>query len=288
MSNIIMFIDQLTRYAYLQQALIAAILVGIICGVIGCFIILRGMALMGDAISHAVLPGVVIAYMLGASFFIGATITGVLTALAIGYVSQNSRIKDDSAIGIMFTAAFALGIVMITGLRGTGVDLWHILFGNVLAVSRSDLYVTLGIGSFVLLMIIIFYRPLLLSTFDPIMAKATGIPVRLIHYLLMLLLSLVTVASLKTVGIVLVVAMLITPGATAYLLTDRLPVMLTLSALFGVLSAVIGMYYSVVYDVASGASIVLVASFFFGLAFFFSPKQGIITKKWRSRMVQKA
>ena len=287
MSNIMMFIDQVTRYAYLQQALIAAILVGIICGVIGCFIILRGMALMGDAISHAVLPGVVIAYMLGASFFIGATITGVLTALAIGYVSQNSRIKDDSAIGIMFTAAFALGIVLITGLRGTGVDLWHILFGNVLAVSRSDLYVTLGIGSFVLLMIVVFYRPLLLSTFDPIMAKATGIPVRVIHYLLMLLLSLVTVASLKTVGIVLVVAMLITPGATAYLLTDRLPVMLSLSALFGVLSAVIGMYYSVIYDVASGASIVLVASFFFGFAFFFSPKQGVITKKWRSKMVQR-
>jgi len=288
MSNILMFIDQLTRYAYLQQALIAAILVGIICGVIGCFIILRGMALMGDAISHAVLPGVVIAYMLGASFFIGATITGVLTALAIGYVSQNSRIKDDSAIGIMFTAAFALGIVLITGIRGTGVDLWHILFGNVLAVSREDLYVTVGIGSFVLLMIIVFYRPLLLSTFDPIMAKATGIPVKLIHYLLMLLLSLVTVASLKTVGIVLVVAMLITPGATAYLLTDRLPVMLSLSALFGVLSAVIGMFYSVIYDVASGASIVLVASLFFGLAFFFSPKQGVITRKWRSRKVQRA
>jgi iron/zinc/copper transport system permease protein len=283
-----MFIDQVTRYAYLQQALIAAILVGIICGVIGCFIILRGMALMGDAISHAVLPGVVIAYMLGASFFIGATITGVLTALAIGYVSQNSRIKDDSAIGIMFTAAFALGIVLITGLRGTGVDLWHILFGNVLAVSRSDLYVTLGIGAFVLLMIVLFYRPLLLSTFDPIMAKATGIPVRMIHYLLMLLLSLVTVASLKTVGIVLVVAMLITPGATAYLLTDRLPIMLSLSAVIGVLSAVIGMYYSVIYDVASGASIVLVASVFFGLAFFFSPKQGVITRKWRARNFQKA
>ncbi|WP_332632130.1 metal ABC transporter permease [Halalkalibacter flavus] len=288
MSNITMFIDQVMRYSYLQQALIAAILVGIICGVIGCFIILRGMALMGDAISHAVLPGVVIAYMIGVSFFIGATITGVLTALAIGYVSQNSRIKDDSAIGIMFTAAFALGIVLITGLRGTGVDLWHILFGNVLAVSRSDLMVTVGIGAFVLLMIIIFYRPLLLSTFDPVMAKATGVPVQLVHYLLMLLLSLVTVASLKTVGIVLVVAMLITPGATAYLLTDRLPVMLGLSALFGVIAAIGGMYYSVIYDVASGASIVLVASVLFGLAFFFSPKQGVITRKWRAKKVQRA
>ncbi|TWI57774.1 metal ABC transporter permease [Halalkalibacter nanhaiisediminis] len=286
MGEITMFIDQVMRYSYLQQGLLAAILVGIICGVIGCFIILRGMALMGDAISHAVLPGVVIAYMIGASFFVGAVVTGVLTALAIGFVSQNSRIKDDSAIGIMFTAAFALGIVLITGLRGTGIDLWHILFGNVLAVSQSDLWVTFGIGIFVLAMIVIFYRPLLISTFDPVMAKATGVPVQLIHYLLMLLLSLVTVASLKTVGIVLVVAMLITPGATAYLLTDRLPVMISLSAIFGVISAVVGIFFSVVYDVASGASIVLVASVLFGIAFLFSPKQGILTKKWRSRHVQ--
>ncbi|ERN54783.1 metal ABC transporter permease [Alkalihalophilus marmarensis] len=288
MNNITFFIDQVMRYPYLQQALLAAVLVGIICGVIGCFIILRGMALMGDAISHAVLPGVVVSYMIGINFFFGAVLTGVLTALAIGYVSQNSRIKDDSAIGILFTAAFALGIVMITGLRGTGVDLWHILFGNVLAVSRTDLWVTAGIGFFVILLIVIFYRPLLISTFDPIMAKATGIPVRFIHYLLMLLLSLVTVASLKSVGIVLVVAMLITPGATAYLLTDRLPVMLSLSAVFGVISAIVGIYFSVIYDVASGASIVLAASVLFGLAFFFAPKQGIVTKYIKQRRYKEA
>ncbi|MBU8905693.1 metal ABC transporter permease [Desertibacillus haloalkaliphilus] len=283
MEQVSLFIEQLQTYQYLQQALLAAVLVGIICGVIGCFIILRGMALMGDAISHAVLPGVVIAYMVGASFFIGAVITGVLTALAIGYVSQNSRIKDDSAIGIMFTAAFALGIILVTGLGSTDVHLWHILFGNVLAVSRSDLWITFGIGIFVIAMIIVFYRPLLLSTFDSTMAKATGLPVRFIHYMLMLLLSLVTVASLQTVGIVLVVAMLITPGATAYLLTDRLPVMLVLSAIFGVISGVVGIYYSVIYDVASGAAIVLVASVLFALAFFFSPKQGIVSKMIRSR-----
>ncbi|WP_100372417.1 metal ABC transporter permease [Bacillus sp. FJAT-45037] len=288
MNNVPFFIDQVMRYSYLQQALLAAVLVGIICGVIGCFIILRGMALMGDAISHAVLPGVVISYMIGINFFFGAMVTGVLTALAIGYVSQNSRIKDDSAIGILFTAAFALGIVMITGLRGTGVDLWHILFGNVLAVSRDDLWVTAGIGFFVLSLIVLFYRPLLISTFDPIMARATGIPVKFIHYLLMFLLSLVTVASLKSVGIVLVVAMLITPGATAYLLTDRLPVMLSLSALFGVISAIVGIYFSVIYDVASGASIVLVASFLFGLAFFFGPKQGVVIRGFRARKFKRA
>lgn len=270
------------NYSYLQNAMIAAIFVGIICGVIGCYIILRGMALMGDAISHAVLPGVVIAYMLGASFFIGAVITGVLTALAIGYISQNSRIKEDSAIGIMFTAMFALGVVMITGLQGTSVDLWHILFGNVLAVSRTELWITMGIGIFVIGSILIFYRPLLLSTFDETMAKASGLPVKFIHYMLMLLLSLVTVASLQTVGIILVVAMLITPGATAYLLTERFSVMLILSALFGVVSAVCGLFFSVIYDVSSGASIVLVASVLFLLAFFFAPKQGLIPKMLRT------
>lgn len=280
------FIDQVSRYQYLQNALIAAILVGIICGVIGCFIILRGMALMGDAISHAVLPGVVIAYMLGASFFVGAVITGVLTALGIGYISQNSRIKDDSAIGIMFTAMFAFGVVLNSSLRGTSVDLWHILFGNVLAVSTADLWVTFGMSIFVVAMIILFYRPLLLSTFDPTMAKATGLPVKLIHYMLMLLLSLVTVASLQAVGIILVVAMLITPGATAYLLTDRLSTMLVLSAMFGVISGVLGIFFSVIFDVSSGSTIVLIASLLFGFAFFFSPKQGLVWRALRSKLQQ--
>ncbi len=283
MENMLFFIQSLGKYQYLQNAMVAAVLVGIICGSIGCFIILRGMALMGDAISHAVLPGVVIAYMLGFSFFIGAVITGVLTALSIGYVSQNSKIKDDSAIGIMFTAAFALGIVLITMRRGTGVDLWHILFGNVLAVSKSDMIMTAVIGVIVIAAIVLFYKQLLISTFDPVMAQAIGLPTKLIHYALMLMLSLVTVASLKTVGIVLVVAMLITPGATAYLLTERLHVMIMLSMVIGVFSSVAGVYFSFVYDVATGASIVLVASTLFLLSFLFSPKQGIIGRKLAAR-----
>ncbi len=285
MSHLFSFIDAISKYQYLQNAMLAGVLVGIICGVVGCFIILRGMALMGDAISHAVLPGVVIAYMVGASFFVGAVITGVLTALAIGYVSQNSRIKHDSSIGIMFTAAFALGIVLITLRRGTGVDLWHILFGNVLAVSTTDLWMTIGIGVVVLAGIFVFYKQLLLSTFDPVMATAIGLPTKLIHYVLMLVLSLVTVASLKSVGIILVVAMLITPGSTAYLLTDRLPVMIGLAALFGAISAIIGVYFSFIYDVATGASIVLVASILFIFAFCFSPKQGVFTRWLRSKAI---
>lgn len=262
----------------MQNALMTGIIVGIICGVLGCFIILRGMALIGDAISHAVLPGVVIAYMIGASFFIGAVVTGVITALAIGFVSQNSKIKEDSSIGIMFTAAFALGIVLMTLNRGSGVDLMHILFGNILAVSKADMYVTLGIGSVVLIAIFLFYKQLLLSTFDVTMARAIGLPTKFIHYMLMLMLTLVTVASLKAVGIILVVAMLITPGATAYLLTDRLPVMIGLSAVFGVVSAVAGLYYSFIYDVASGASIVLAASILFIAALLLSPKQGLLVR----------
>ncbi|PTL40524.1 metal ABC transporter permease [Alkalicoccus saliphilus] len=280
-SEIQNFTSQLMMYPYLQSALLTALLVGVICGVIGCFIILRGMALMGDAISHAVLPGVVFSYMLGTSMFIGAFITGVVTALAIGFISRNSRIKDDAAIGIMFTAMFALGIVVMTSLRGTSVDLMHYLFGNVLAVSSVNFVITLIIGVIVLVSVLLFYRPLLLSTFDETMARAAGLPVKWIHYLFMLLLSLVTVASLQTVGIILVVAMLITPGATAYLLTDRFPVMLVLSAFFGALSAVIGLFFSVMYDVASGASIVLAASVFFLLAFLFAPKQGLLFKNLR-------
>jgi iron/zinc/copper transport system permease protein len=286
MSNISDFINSLST-PWMFNAFVAAILVGIICGVLGCFIILRGMALMGDAISHAVLPGVVIAYMLGGSFFIGALVTGILTALAIGYVSQNSKIKDDSAIGIMFTAAFALGVVLITYLRGTNVDLWHILFGNVLGVSRSDLWVTATIGGFVLLIILLLYKQLLLSSFDATMATAIGLPVKWIHYLLMVLLSLVTVASLNTVGIILVVAMLITPGATAYLWTDRLPVMLLLSALFGVLSAVIGLYFSYIWDVSTGGSIVLVASVLFILTFLFAPKNGVLIRWFKYYLLAK-
>ncbi|WP_096202003.1 metal ABC transporter permease [Bacillus sp. FJAT-45350] len=287
MENISFFLDALGRYQYLQNAMLAGILVGIICGVVGCFIILRGMALMGDAISHAVLPGVVIAYMIGTSYFIGAVFTGIITALAIGYVSQNSRIKHDSSIGIMFTAAFALGIILITFNRGTGVDLWHILFGNVLAVSTADLQLTIGIGVLVLILIALFYKQLLVSTFDPIMAQAIGLPTKLIHYLLMFVLALVTVASLKSVGIILVVAMLITPGSTAYLLTNRLSTMIVLSAVFGVISAIVGVYYSFIYDVATGASIVLVASILFVLAFLFSPKYGIVVRGIRQKFFLK-
>ncbi|EGA89785.1 MntD [Planococcus donghaensis MPA1U2] len=276
------FIEGLIEYDFLQKALLTSIMVGIICGVIGCFIILRGMALMGDAISHAVLPGVAISYAIGINFFFGAVFTGVLTAIGIGFVSQNSRIKQDTAIGIMFSAAFALGVILITVLESS-TDLYHILFGNVLAVRPSDMWITLGIGLTVLVSVFVFYKELLVTSFDETMAEVYGLPVRLIHYFLMTLLTMVTVASLQTVGIILVVAMLITPAATAYLLTDRLSTMIFISATIGVSAAIIGLYFSFSYNLASGATIVLAATTLFFLAFVFSPKQGMLWRKLNAR-----
>ncbi len=279
------FIEGIIQYDFLQKALLTSVMVGIICGAIGCFIILRGMALMGDAISHAVLPGVAISYALGINFFFGAVFTGVLTAMAIGFVSQNSRIKQDTSIGIMFTAAFAMGVILITVLESS-TDLYHILFGNVLAVRPSDMWITLAIGLVVLGSIYLFYKELLVTSFDSVMASVYGLPVRLIHYFLMALLTMVTVASLQTVGIVLVVAMLITPAATAYLLTDRLSTMVFLASAIGAVSAVIGLYFSYTYNLASGATIVLAATALFIIAFVFSPKHGLLWKKISSKKKQ--
>jgi manganese transport system permease protein len=276
------FIEAVLHYDFLQKALLTSVMVGIICGIIGCFIILRGMALMGDAISHAVLPGVAISFMLDINVFIGAVASGVLTAIGIGFVSQNSRIKNDISIGIMFTFAFALGILLIT-LMKSSTDLYHILFGNVLAVRPSEMWMTLAIGILVIVAVYLFFKELLITSFDPTMAAAYGLPNKLIHYLLMTLLTMVTVASLQTVGIILVVAMLITPAATAYLLTDRLSVMIYLSASFGVLSSVIGLYFSFTYNLASGATIVLVATILFALAFTFSPKYGLFLRLIRMK-----
>lgn len=281
------FLSDLMQYGFLQKALFTSIMVGVICGVVGCFIVLRGLALMGDAISHAVLPGVAVSFMLGINFFYGAVAAGILTALGIGYVNQNSRIKSDSSIGIVFTAALALGVILIAKAQSS-LDLNSILFGNVLSVRSSDMWMTLIVGAVVLFVVILFYKELLISTFDPTMSAAYGLPIRLIHYMLMILLTMVTVASLQTVGVVLVVAMLITPASTAYLLTNRLWVMIVLSAAFDVLAAIVGLYFSFVYNLSSGAVIVLVTTVVFGIVFFLSPKQGLLWRSIRTKRNQAA
>lgn len=229
------FINDLMVYEFLQKALITSVVVGIISGIIGSFIVLRGMALMGDAISHAVLPGVAISYIMGINYFYGAVVFGILTALGIGAIDQNSRIKNDASIGIVFSAAFALGIVLITKAQ-SATDLTQILFGNLLHVRTSDMILTIITGVIVLIFVILFYKELLVSSFDETMAQVYGLKTKLIHYGIMILLTLVTVASLQTVGVILVVSMLVTPASTAYLLTDRLSTMIILSSIFGALS----------------------------------------------------
>lgn len=272
------FISDLMNYSFLQNALITSIIVGVTCGIIGSFITLKGMSLMGDAISHAVLPGVAISYMLGINFFYGAVVTGLLTALGINFIDHKSRIKSDSAIGIVFSAFFALGVILIQKAQ-SAIDLTSILFGNVLTVSNTDRYITMVVGLLVIFVVFLFYKELLITTFDPTMAKAYGLPVEMINYGVMILLTLVSVASLQTVGVILVVALLITPASTAYLLTSSLSKMIGLSALLGAIAAVTGLYFSFAYNLPSGAVIVLVVATMFIIAFLFSPKQGLVWQK---------
>lgn len=272
------FIEGLTKYQFLQNALFTSIVIGIVSGVIGCFIILRGMSLMGDAISHAVLPGVAVSYIVGVNYFIGATVFGLFAAMMIGLVTQHSKLKSDTAIGIVFSSFFAGGIILISFAKSS-TDLYHILFGNVLAITQSDMIITVIITIIVILFVVVFYKELLVSSFDPVMSQAYGLKIQVIHYALMFLLTLVAVSALQTVGTILVVAMLITPAATAYLLSNRLSVMILIASTIGVISSVVGLFLSYSYNLASGAAIVLTTTVFFLLAFLFSPKQNLLIKR---------
>ena len=269
------FIQGLLDFQFLQNALITSVMVGISAGIIGSFIILRGMSLMGDAISHAVLPGVALSYMLGSSYIIGATIFCIFSAALIGFVTKHSHLKNDTAIGILFSAFFALGIILISFARSS-TDLYHILFGNVLAVRDSDMFLTAAVLVIVLIAVPLFYKQLKLTSFAPTIAKSYGWNISAINYGLMFLLTLVAVTSLQTVGTILVIAMLITPAATAYQLTDKLLVMIVLSTVFGTLSSIVGLYFSYSYNLPSGATIVMAAAVFFIVAFIFAPKKGLI------------
>ncbi|HMQ67651.1 MAG TPA: iron chelate uptake ABC transporter family permease subunit [Ignavibacteria bacterium] len=281
------YITEPFQYEFIQRALIASIMVGVSCGLIGTYIMLRRLSLIGDALAHAVLPGVVIGFMIAGkgalSLFIGALTAGILTSILISFVERNSKIKEDTSIGIIFTGAFALGILLVSQLKQVHIDLSSYLFGDVLGVSDSDLILSSVITVVIIISVILFYRQLLVTSFDPTMAHIIGISTAVVHYFLMTLLSMSIVAGLQSVGVILIIAMLITPPATAFLITDKLKKLLILSCLFGVMSAVTGLYLSYHLNFASGASIVLVSVFFFGLAFLFSPKEGIIIKMIRRR-----
>ena len=266
-------LDPLT-HDFMRRALMVSALVGGVCGLLSCYMTLKGWALMGDAVSHAVMPGVVVAYALGLPFSLGAFVFGVGSVALIGFVKQKSRIKEDTVIGLVFTGFFALGLVLVSKIK-SNIDLMQILFGSPLGISRSDVNQTLIISFIVISILLIFRKDLMLYCFDAKHARSIGINTGILHYLLLTLLSLSAVVGLQTVGIILVVAMLITPGATAYLLTDRFDKMTLLAVISSSFSSIIGVYISYWSDIETGGSIVLVQTLIFLIAFLFAPRYGI-------------
>ena len=266
-------LDPLT-HDFMRRALMVSALVGGVCGLLSCYMTLKGWALMGDAVSHAVMPGVVVAYALGLPFSLGAFVFGVGSVALIGFVKQKSRIKEDTVIGLVFTGFFALGLVLVSKIK-SNIDLMQILFGSPLGISRSDVNQTLIISFIVISILLIFRKDLMLYCFDAKHARSIGINTGILHYLLLTLLSLSAVVGLQTVGIILVVAMLITPGATAYLLTDRFDQMTLLAVISSSFSSILGVYISYWSDIETGGSIVLVQTFIFLIAFLFAPRYGI-------------
>lgn len=264
-------------YSFMQRGFLAALFVGILCSVVGVYIVLRGMAFLGDALAHAILPGVAIAYLFGGNLILGAFVAAVVVALGIGFFSNEGTIKEDTAIGILFSAAFALGVALISSIRTYAVDLSHILFGNVLGVSDSDLIFTVVLTIIILIIVVVNYKQFMVISFDPILATMMKLPVQFLRYLMLVMLGLTVVVSIQTVGVGLAAAMLVTPAASAYLLTRRLPSMMIVSAVIGAISSVIGLYISYYINIASGSAIVLTATGIFFLAFIFSPRRSKIS-----------
>jgi manganese transport system permease protein len=265
------------------RALLISATVGGVCGLLSCYMTLKGWALMGDAVSHSVLPGVILAYAIGLPFSVGAFVFGVGSVAMIGFVKQKSRIKEDTVIGLVFTGFFALGLVLVSKTR-SNIDLTHILFGNVLGISIADIQQTVLISALVTAVLLLFRRDLLLFCFDPTHARSIGINTGVLHYLLLSVLSLAAVAGLQTVGIILVVAMLVTPGATAYLLTDRFDRMSWLAIGSSIVSSLLGVYTSYWTDSSPAGCIVLVQTGLFVIAFLFAPKHGILRHRFASSM----
>tara|TARA_Y100000589_G_scaffold331499_1_gene385320 strand:+ start:7505 stop:8380 length:876 start_codon:yes stop_codon:yes gene_type:complete len=272
------FLTEPLAHDFMRKAILISALVAAVCGLLSSFLTLKGWALMGDAVSHAVMPGVVVAYALGVPFSLGAFIFGVGSVALIGFIKQKSRVKEDTVIGLVFTGFFALGIVLVSKIR-SNIDLMHILFGSPLGISLSDINQTIFISILVVLLLSIFRKDLMLYCFDPRHAKTVGINVSFLHYLLLTCLSLAAVVGLQTVGIVLVVAMLITPGATAYLLTDKFDRMSIISVASSIISSLLGIYISYWFDIETGGSIVLVQTLIFLIAFLFAPRYGIFKFK---------
>jgi len=273
--NLLAYLAEPFTLDFMQQALAIGLLVAAAAGALSCLLVLKGWSLMGDAVSHAVLPGIVLAWIMGIPLLIGAFATGLLCAVSTGWLTENSRLKEDTVMGIVFSSLFALGVFLFTKVD-TGMHLDHVLFGDLLGVSWTDVLAaaTLLVPAFVI--VITFRRDLMLFAFDPQHAGVIGLNTRLLHYGLLALLSLVIVAAIKAVGIVLVIAMLIAPGATAWLLTQRFDAMLFTATGFALFSTIMGVAFSYYIDSAPAPTIVVLMTLQFVLAFLFAPGRGIL------------
>ena len=263
------------QFVFMQNAFWVALILSVPTAILSCFLVVRGWALMGDAISHAVLPGIAIAYILGIPLLIGAFLAGMFCAWGTGFLSNNSRIKEDTIMGVIFSGMFGLGIVLFVAFE-TSAHLDHILFGNILGVSKADIFTALVITLMIIIFFVIFWRDLMLFSFDPIQAKALALPTKFLHYGLLAALSLVIIATLKAVGLILAIGLFILPGAIAFLLSQRLSSMLIISVFFNICSMEIGLYLSFFIDSAPAPTIVLVLTFVFFLVFF---RKNFIDKK---------
>lgn len=266
--NILEIITVPLQYPFMVKAIVVSSFVGAICALLSCFLILKGWSLLGDAISHAVLPGVVLAYILGVPFFLGAFAFALLAVLIIGLIKDNSKIKEDAVMGIVFTTLFALGLVLIST-TPSSIDLMHVLFGYVLGISDQSAWITIATSVVIAGIIFAFRRTLLLFCFDPMHTQSIGIPARFIHYALLILLATTITISMQTVGIILVIAMLITPGSTAFLLTKKFGTMLWIAMISSIFSSIVGAYGSYYLDVSTGGLIVFVQGCIFCLAFIY-------------------
>lgn len=266
-------------YDIFLRSLLAVVMVGVVCAVVGTYVVLKGMAFIGDAISHAAFPGVVAAYLVGGSYFIGAAIAAVSTALATRYITRRGDLRSDTAIGVLFAGMFALGIFLFSTIRGYVGDLFGFLVGNVLAISPTDLVALVILASGTLVIVAILWKEFLYATFDPLGAAASGLKVEALEYLFLALVALTIVVSLQAVGIILVVAMLVTPPAAAQMLTVRFGRLVTVAVVISVASSVIGLYLSFWLDVASGATIVLTQTAAFLVALFVGPRRGMLARR---------
>jgi ABC-type Mn2+/Zn2+ transport system permease subunit len=273
------FLTDPLAYTFFQRALLAALLVGVLCPILGTYVVLRGMAFLGDALAHIILPGVVIAFLLGIPLVIGALVMGVLTAFGIGALSERDVLREDSAIGVIFAGAFALGIALLSATEGYAVDLTHFLFGNLLGVSTTDLWTMFALSIGVLLIVALFFKELQVVSFDQTLARTLRLPVRTFNYLLLILIAVTIVVALQAVGVSLMLAMIVTPAAAASFFTRRLLPMMLVGAFLGALAGASGLYASFYMNIASGPAVVLVATLIFGIAFLFAPGRGRLSSR---------